>query len=263
MEAFLLGECEEELALAMEERLFSDDEFYERMQQSKASLIAREIEGTLPYTLSHKLNLQIERSPELQTEFENAKASHALLLKSRKSSRFNKLLHRVAAEPILSIAFASLAIAAIGFVLFRPIVLNLGSRIGPIVESQSAAANSSQVQPAQAKPQVFFLSAGLLRSENTTPVLNLHGEKQPIELQIEVRDELQSPRTLTIVRGSEPVFHHEALEVKAQGQLHFVAVRLLPGTLRSGQYKLWLTEGAPSTASRRLSGIIYIFKVIE
>ena len=57
MEAFLLGECEEELALAMEERLFSDEEFYERMQQSKASLIAREIEGTLPHALSHKLNL--------------------------------------------------------------------------------------------------------------------------------------------------------------------------------------------------------------
>jgi len=263
MEAFLLGECEEELALAMEERLFLDDGFYERMQQSKAALIAREIEGTLPYALSHKLNLQIERSPELQAEFENAKASNAQLLKSRTPSRFNTLLHRVTAAPMLTVAFASLAIAAIGFVLVRPIVWNRGPRIGPLVEGQSAAANSSQAQPAQAKPQVFFLSAGVLRSESSTPELNLHGEKQPIELQIEVRNELQSRRTVTIVRGSEPVFHQETLDVKAQGQLHFVAVRLLPGTLRPGQYELWLMDEAPSTISRQLSGIIYIFKVIE
>jgi hypothetical protein len=263
MEAFLLGECEEELALAMEERLFSDDEFYETMQQSKVSLIARELEGTLPYALSYKLNMQIQRSPELKIEFENAKANYAVLLKSRRSSRFNTLLHRVVAEPMLTIVFASLAIAAIGFVLVRPIVWNLGAHIGPLVESQSTAANSSQVQPTQAKPQVFFLSAGVLRSESTTPALNLHGEKQPIELQIEVRDELRSRRTLTIARGSEPVFHQETLDVKAQGQIHFVAVRLLPGTLRSGQYKLWLTEEAPSTESRRLSGIIYIFKVVD
>jgi hypothetical protein len=263
MEAFLLGECEEELALAMEERLFSDEEFYERMQQSKASLIAREIEGILPYALSHKLNLQIERSPELQTEFENAKASRALLRMSRRPARLDALLHSVMNEPMLRVAFASLAIAAIGFVLVRPIVWNLGPRIGPLKESQSAAANSSQVQPTQTKPQVFFISAGVLRGDSSTPVLNLHGEKQPIELQIEVRDELRSRRTLTIVRGSEQVFHQETLEVKAQGQLHFVAARLLPGTLQSGQYNLWLTEEAPFAPSRQLSGITYIFNVIK
>jgi hypothetical protein len=263
MEAFLLGECEEELALAMEERLFSDEEFYERMQQSKSSLIAREIDGTLPRALSHKLNLQIERSPELQTEFENAKASRVPLRMSRRPSRFDALLHRVMNEPMLRVAFASLAIAAIGFVLVRPIAWNLGPRIGLQKESQSAAANFSQIQPTQTKHQVFFLSAGVLRSESSTPALNLHGEKRPIELQIEVRDELRTRRTLTIVRGSEQVFHQEALEVKAQGQLHFVAASLLPGTLQSGQYKLWLTEEAPSAPSRQLSGITYVFKIIE
>ena len=129
------------------------------------------------------------------------------------------------------------------------------------MDSHPTASEVQQHQSSDVRPLTFFLTAGVLRGRTNVPILHVNKGDRPIELQIEVRDGLETRRSITILVDLVPVFEQEHLVVKSEGPLRFIAVRLRPGTLKPGPYRIRIAIEGASSHSNALSMDDRIFEV--
>jgi hypothetical protein len=254
MEAFLLGECEERLALRIEERLFSDDLFYEQLEQVKASLIARQIDGTLQQGQSAQLAMQALRSPKLQAEIARAKAFHEQPMPSRIPTRpttVQSFLHIVKVSRPLQLAVAALLVVSVGLFYVFPALRH--AAIGHIHSSSQNRGGSDSVKSQPARNELantFFLPATVLRSDSGIPVIQrLPDNTLPVELQIEVRGDAQSHWSAVLMQGANTVFQMDDVKEGSVGPLHYVSLLIQSGTLKPGEYQILLTSKDHPSAS--------------
>ena len=252
LEAFVLGECAEDVAAAIEEWLFSDDGFYEKLREAKESLILREVEGRLPLRLSRQLALQAERSPLLREEIAEARASHERLEASRWGRKTSSW------PPVFAVAVAAVLLAVA--VLF-------GVRLNERRTLLSRAADPPGLAPVRTQDAAvsFFLPAMVLRDAPdgaVGPVLRLSDDRRPVELQVEVPVGGAALWSVQVSGESVPPLRLDGLPVKAEGPLRYVAVSLPAGALKPGEYRIVLrpNEGASPTSERR--EIVKSFRVV-
>jgi len=247
LEAFVLGECAEDVASEIEEWLFSDDGFYEKLREAKESLILREIEGRLPLQLSRQLALQAERSPLLRKEIAEARASHERLEVSRWGRKTSDW------RPVFAVAVAAVLLAVA--VLF-------GVRLN---ESRAADPPGLAQVRTQDAGVSFFLPAMVLRDAPdgaVGPVLRLSDDRRPVELQVEVPMGGVTLWSVQVSAKAVPLLRLDGLPVKAEGPLCYVAVSLPAGALKPGEYRIVLRPNGGASPTSEGREIVKSFRVV-
>lgn len=246
----MLGECEEELAVKIEERLFSNDAFYEELQRIKASLIEREVRGNLSPTLSLLLTQQALRSPTLQGEIEHARMLYrqSLELQQRKStsSFFFSLFQRIRVSLSLQVMAACLLLTST-FFLVRAFLIHPSLQRGVASGQHPGAINPEPIGSVDKPTAIFFLPATVLRGGANAPSLSIPNAQGPVELQIEVRSDLPCCWSAIVLHGTDRIFAQQNLESKSVSGLRYLSLSLPSGTLKSGDYSVQLTLADPST----------------
>jgi hypothetical protein len=250
LEAFVLGECAEDVAAAIEERLFSDDGFYEKLRETKKSLILREVEGRLPLRLSRQLALQAERSPLLREEIAEARASHERLEVSRWGRKTSGW------RPVFAVAVAVVLLAVFFGVRLNKQRTLLGKAADP--------PRLAQVRTQDAGVS-FFLPAMVLRDAPdgaVGPVLRLSDDRRPVELQVEVPVGGVTVWSVQVSGKSVPLLRLDGLPVKAEGPLRYVAVSLPAGALKPGEYRIVLRPNGGASPTSEGREIVKSFRVV-
>jgi hypothetical protein len=269
LEAFVLGDCDEDLAVEIEERLFSEDAFYEHVERTKSSLIAREARGELSAKLSRLLREQALRSPALQEDIDRARKLHRQSIESRgleqaaaPGTLLSSLIQLIRTSRTIQVASASLLLAAT-FFLTRPLRMHPSFHQASSVDASQAQANSKVAAHGPKTSETFFLAATVLRGEVNIPILSVKDVSLPITLQIEVRNGLPCCWSVVILHDTDKVLTQPNLKSRSAGPISYLEISFPPATLKSGHYQAQLTLVDPSQSSQAPLTLARTFQVVS
>ena len=249
---YLLGGLAEDMAIALDERLFADEDVLRDLQNEQELLIHDFVDQNLQFADEARFRAQCVRSPALQAAVEEVWSLKAVLERERDAKIPRKVL---AAHRPWIFAFAAAAIALCVVSIY---CLNLW-RGRERADFQVAALSHQQPHSSLSDKDghsfaTVFLSANVLRGDASMPSVALPPGASLIELQVEVRAESadQGDRTVSISKGDEIVWRSLRVPLQRVGQEAFIAIVLDRGDLPPGFYEVqYAASTNPSSVTKR------------
>ena len=233
---YLLGRLPEDLATAMDTRLFASDELNRELQDEQDSLIEDFICNRLSPVEDEAFQAQCARSPMLQKKVKSFRVFLSAIERQSDSKpsplilRFQQFLSLLSPALALLLCFAS-------FLYTRELRRNAVLSSQLLASSRAYGPNAATSEDGRSTV-IAFLSANVPRGPSIAPEIRVPATARVLELQVELQPSpsAEAGWDVELLHDSEVIWTSAHVPLHRIGQEAFLSLPIDAESLRTGSY---------------------------
>ena len=233
-----------------EELLFSDDSLHLAVLEEQESLIEDFVRGQLRKADAQCFQRQCDLYPELNERVNELRLLIGALERSRAYEDADAAAHRRYGWQFYGLAASIVCVACLLLVWLTFVHPRRAPDAAAARPFLSSTQVTQSIEPPIGPGQKLFLADGITRGPSSLPQLKIMPDTSTLQLQLELRGSSASipSWSITLLRGTEPVWHEEDIQTQRVGGEVFLAAHIPAASMPDGIYTVKMT---PLESERR------------